>query len=126
MPKLIDISQLLKTIVQGLESWNQPDAALIQGVSTNTQTHTIYSLPRLQRLMGGGFTVAKMSSRLAHINAAELIAESVCSDAIGCRAIGPRLLHQKLGNLLIGLFENFHQITGQYRVLADTQHTKQN
>lgn len=33
MPKLVDIGQLLRVIVQGLESWNQPDAALIQGVS---------------------------------------------------------------------------------------------
>lgn len=32
MPKLADINKLLKLIVQGLESWNQPDAALVQGV----------------------------------------------------------------------------------------------
>lgn len=34
-PKLADISQLLKLILQGLESWNQTDAVLIQGVSFN-------------------------------------------------------------------------------------------
>lgn len=34
-PKLADISQLLKFILQGLESWNQTDAVLIQGVSFN-------------------------------------------------------------------------------------------
>lgn len=32
MPKLVDINNLLKLIVKGLESWNQPDAALVQGV----------------------------------------------------------------------------------------------
>lgn len=34
MPKLVDINKLLKLIVQGLESWNQTDAVLVQGVST--------------------------------------------------------------------------------------------
>lgn len=46
MPKLVDITQLLNIIVKGLESWNQADAALIQGVSTHT-----CGLPILQRLV---------------------------------------------------------------------------
>lgn len=107
MPKLVDITRLLKIIVQGLESWNQPDAALVQGVSAYS-----IPLPLLQRFVGGRFMRPLPEASRTHVQTTKHIAAFLRRTAAVLRELGQKFRHR-----LVGLIENSDEITGQHAVL---------